>query len=58
MHFDLAHALVTGVLVFVVMTAMHKAGLYRPHSEGGPRWSCPLFVGVGAAVFILNLVWP
>lgn len=58
MHFDLAHALVTGVLVFGVMVGMHKAGLYVPRKEGGPRWSWPLFFGVAAAVFILNLVWP
>ena len=58
MHFDLAHALVAGVLILVVMFGMHKAGLYVPHKEGGPRWSWPLFFGIFVAVFILNLVWP
>ena len=37
MHFDLAHALVSGILIFVVMIGMHKAGLYVPHKEGGGR---------------------
>ena len=58
MHIDLAHALVTGVLVFGVMIGMQKAGLYVPHKEGGPRWSWPLFAGIGVVVFILNLIWP
>ena len=58
MHFDLAHALVSGILIFVVMIGMHKAGLYVPHKEGGARWSWPLFVGIFVTIFILNLIWP
>lgn len=58
MTFDLAHALVTGVLIFLVMIALYKAGLYVPQKQGGPRWSWPLFLGVGLAVFVLNLLWP
>lgn len=58
MHLDLAHALVTGILIFGVMTVMQRAGLYIPQREGGPRWSWPLFFGIGLTVFILNLLWP
>ncbi len=58
MTFDLAHALVSGVLIFVIIMVMHKAGLYVPHKDGGPRWSWPLFFAIGAAIFILNLLWP
>ena len=58
MHFDLAHALVTSVLIILVMIGLHKAGLYVPQKEGGPRGSWPLFFGIGVAVFILNLLWP
>ena len=58
MTFDLAHALVTGVLIFLVMMGMQKAGLYVPHKDGGPRFSWQLFLGIALAVFILNLIWP
>ncbi len=58
MTFDLAHALVAGVLIFAVIAGMRKAGLYTPHKDGGPRWSWPLFFGIAAAMFAFNLVWP
>ena len=58
MTFDLAHALVTGVLVIAVTIGMHKAGFYVPKKEGGPRWSWPLFAAIAGSVFILNLIWP
>jgi hypothetical protein len=58
MTFDLAHALVAGVLIFAVITGMQKTGLYISHKDGGPRWSWPLFFGIAAAMFVLNLVWP
>ncbi|WP_156461460.1 hypothetical protein [Aliiruegeria sabulilitoris] len=58
MTFDLAHALVSGVLIFAVIIGMQKAGLYTPHRDGGPRWSWPLFFAIVAAMFILNLLWP
>ena len=58
MTFDLAHALVAGVLIFAVITGMQKTGLYIPHKDGGPRWSWPLFFGIAAAMFVLNLLWP
>ena len=54
----LVHALVTGVLIYAIMFGMHRAGLYVPRKEGGPRWSWPLFVAVGVTVFILNIIWP
>ena len=54
----LAHALVTGVLIYAIMFGMHKTGLYLQIKEGGPRWSWPLFAAVGVAVFILNILWP
>ncbi len=54
----LAHALVTGVLIYAIMFGMYKAGLYVPRKEGGPRWSWPLFAAVGVTVFILNIIWP
>ncbi len=58
MHFDLAHALVSGALIFVTMIAMQKAGLWVPHKDGGPRWSWPLFGAIALVIFILNIIWP
>ena len=58
MTYDLMHAIVTAALMFVIIVAMRKAGLYFPHKDGGPRFSWPLFFAIGAAVFILNLLWP
>ncbi len=58
MHFDLAHALIAGVLIFATMIGMQKTGLYTPHKEGGPRWSWPLFAGIFMVLFIFNLIWP
>ncbi len=58
MTYDLMHAIVTAVLMFVIIVAMRKAVLYVPHKDGGPRFSWPLFFAIGAAVFILNLLWP
>jgi hypothetical protein len=58
MHLDLAHALVSGVLVLGVVLLLQKTGHYVPRREGGPRWSWPLFAAIFVVVLILNLVWP
>ena len=58
MHFDLAHALVAGLLIFITILAMQRAGLYVSHKDGGPRWSWPLFGAIFVVMFILNVVWP
>ena len=58
MHFDLAHALVSGVLIFATMMIMQKAGYWVPHKDGGPRWSWPLFGAIFVVIFLMNIVWP
>ena len=58
MHFDLAHALVSGVLIFAVMMVMQKTGHWVPHKDGGPRWSWPLFAAIFIVIFLMNIVWP
>ena len=58
MHFDLAHALVAGLLILATIFIMQRVGLYTPHKEGGPRWSWPLFGAILVVMIIFNLVWP
>lgn len=55
---DIAHALVAGLLIIATIFGMHKAGLYTPHREGGPRWSWPLFGAIFVVLTIFNLIWP
>lgn len=58
MHFELAHALVAGLLILATTLGMRKAGYYTPHRDGDPRWSWPLFAAVFVVLFIFNLIWP
>ncbi|SHG82188.1 hypothetical protein [Marivita hallyeonensis] len=58
MQFDLAHAIVAGLLILGVVHWMERAGWYVRHKDGGPRWSWPLFGAVFVVIFVLNLVWP
>ncbi len=56
MTIDIPHMLVTVIVIFAVAFAVEHSGLLR---DAG-RVRLALFIGgaVGAAVFILNLVWP
>ncbi len=58
MQFDLAHALVAGLLIVAVFYGMERAGLYVRHKDGGPRWSWPLFGAVFVVMLIFNILWP
>lgn len=53
MHFDLAHAVVTGLIVFAVMQVFRRAGW-----TDGTRFDWRQVITIAVAVFILNLVWP
>lgn len=54
MHFDLAHAIVTAVLLYGTIVVMRKLGLATTER----RFDWRLFVGIALVVFLLNLVWP
>ena len=58
MQFDLAHALIAGLLIVAVFYGMERAGLYVRHKDGGPRWSWPLFGAVFVVMLIFNILWP
>ena len=55
---DLAFGLVAGVAILIVTEILHRAGLYKKPSEGGPRLNWLLFVVVFVVVSFLNVVWP
>ncbi|QJF50319.1 hypothetical protein [Roseobacter ponti] len=54
MQFDLAHALVSAIIILGVIFALRKFGY--EHEKG--KWSWPIFFGVFVAMAILNLIWP
>ena len=58
MHFDLAHALFSAVLILAAIMIMQRTGYHVPHKEGGPRWSWPLFIAVFVVMFLINIIWP
>lgn len=53
MHFDLAHAIVTGIIVFAILQVFQRAGW-----SDGKRFDWRLVGAIALAVFVLNLVWP
>ncbi|WP_170364123.1 hypothetical protein [Ruegeria arenilitoris] len=53
MHYDLMHAVVTGLIVFVVMWVFRKAGW-----NDGKRFDWRMVVTVAVVVFLFNLIWP
>ncbi|MEP1199285.1 hypothetical protein [Tateyamaria sp.] len=56
MHFDLAHAIVVGIAVSVVIFVMHETGIVKRDREKKFSWKMVLAITV--VVFILNLIWP
>ncbi len=55
---DLTFGLVAGGIIFGIMGLFHRAGLYKRHIEGGPRWNWYLFATAGLVVFVLEIFWP
>lgn len=53
MHFDLAHAILTGLIVFAVAWVFRKQG-WADHN----RFDWRQVLAMTVAVFILNLIWP
>ncbi len=56
MHFDLAHAVVTVILLFAVQFALLKTGVISQEEQRKFNWKS--VIAMALAVFILNLVWP
>ncbi|CAA6679900.1 MULTISPECIES: hypothetical protein [unclassified Lentimonas] len=56
MHFDLAHAVVSAVLILLTIFVMRKTGIADTAKKKAFDWK--LFLGVLVVMFILNLIWP
>ena len=56
MHFDLAHAVVTVIVLLAVQFLLLKTGMISQGEERKFNWKS--VVAMTLAVFVLNLVWP
>jgi hypothetical protein len=54
MHFDLAHTIITILLMFATLMILRKAGIEK---ESG-RWSWKIFGALFVVLFLFNLIWP
>ncbi len=58
MLYDLAHAVVAGILILGVIVILDRTGIV-PRDKGKPhRWSWTLFFAIFASMLLLNLLWP
>ena len=56
MHFDLAHAIISGLIVSVTIFVMHETGIVD--KERGRKFDWKMFSAIAVVVFILNIIWP
>ncbi|SLN33553.1 hypothetical protein PSA7680_01569 [Pseudoruegeria aquimaris] len=56
MHINLAHALVTALLIFATYAALYRFGVLKPGEERRFNWK--VVAAVAMVVFLFNLVWP
>ncbi len=56
MHFDLAHAIVTVLLLLATMFVLQKLGIIKEEERNKFSWKA--VIAMAAVVFVLNLVWP
>ena len=54
MHFDLAHAIVSAVLILGTIFALNRMGLGKEKGQ----WNWYIFGAVFAVMLVLNLLWP
>lgn len=56
MHIDLAHAVVSAMLILLVIFVMRETGMAATAKE--KRFDWKIFVGIFVVMFIFNLLWP
>ena len=56
MNLDWPHMLVTGLLIFVVITVLDRAAFYTSASKG--KRMMILAVSLFVVLMVLNLLWP
>ena len=58
MHFDLAHAAVAAILIFVTIWILRKTGISKPQEAGHHQWDWKIFFAVFLVMFVFNIIWP
>ncbi len=56
MHFDIAHAAVSAVLILATIFILRRTGIVP--KDGEKRWDWKLFFAVFAVMAVFNLIWP
>ena len=56
MHFDLAHAVLTVIILLAVQFLLLKIGMISQVDQRKFNWKS--VVAMALAIFVLNLVWP
>ncbi len=56
MHFDLAHAVVTVLLLVATLFVLQMTGIIKEEERRTFNWK--VVVAMAVVVFLLNLVWP
>ncbi len=56
MHFDLAHAVVTVLLLVATLFVLQMTGIIKEEERRKFNWK--VVVAMAVVVFLLNLVWP
>ncbi|WP_217352275.1 hypothetical protein [Ruegeria sp. HKCCA6707] len=56
MHFDLAHAVVTVLLLVATLFVLQMSGIIKEEERRKFNWK--VVVAMAVVVFLLNLVWP
>ena len=56
MHFDLVHALVTGLAIYATLWAVRRFGIVS--EDDGRRWNWRVFAILFVVIFLINLIWP
>lgn len=56
MHFDLAHAIVAGILMLATLQVLDRTVLTADMPRG--KRMLTIFVAIAVVMFIFNLIWP
>ena len=56
MHLNLAHAVVSAVLILMTIYVMRKTGMADATKEKKFDWK--IFLGVVVMMFVFNVIWP
>lgn len=55
MHLDLAHALISAVLILATLALLRRFGIAK---EANTRFDWRIFAAIAAVMLVFNLIWP